>query len=56
MRESTFNGRFDEIGGEDTTEGLSIGAVARLLNEQAIPTCRRRGRWKRSTVPIQWDY
>jgi site-specific DNA recombinase len=32
------------------TEGLSIGAIARLLNEQAIPTCKRRGRWERSTV------
>ena len=31
-------------------EGLSIGAIARLLNEQAIPTCKRRGRWERSTV------
>jgi site-specific DNA recombinase len=30
--------------------GLSIGAIARLLNEQAIPTCKRRGRWERSTV------
>ena len=33
-----------------TTEGLSIGAIARLLNEQAIPTSKRRGRWERSTV------
>ena len=33
-----------------TTEDLSIGAIARLLNEQAIPTCKRRGRWERSTV------
>ena len=31
-------------------QGLSIGAIARLLNEQAIPTCKRRGRWERSTV------
>ena len=30
--------------------GLSIGAIARLLNEQTIPTCKRRGRWERSTV------
>jgi len=30
--------------------GLSINAIARLLNEQAIPTCKRRGRWERSTV------
>ncbi len=30
--------------------GLSIGAIARLLNEKAIPTCKRRGRWERSTV------
>ena len=33
-----------------SVEGLSIGAIARLLNEQAIPTCKRRGRWERSTV------
>jgi len=31
-------------------EGLSIGAIAHLLNEQTIPTCKRRGRWERSTV------
>src|SRR6516162_8180502 len=31
-------------------QGLSIGAVARRLNEQAIPTCKQRGRWERSTV------
>ena len=31
-------------------QGLSIGAIARLLNEQEIPTCKRRGRWERSTV------
>jgi site-specific DNA recombinase len=30
--------------------GLSIGAITRLLNEKAIPTCKRRGRWERSTV------
>src|SRR5277367_3290289 len=33
-----------------TVQGLSIGAIARLLNEQAIPTCKRSGRWERSTV------
>ena len=33
-----------------SVEGLSIGAIARLLNEKAIPTCKRRGRWERSTV------
>ena len=33
-----------------SVEGLSIGAIARLLNEQAIPTCKQRGRWERSTV------
>jgi site-specific DNA recombinase len=33
-----------------TAQGLSIGAIARLLNEQAIPTCKQRGRWERSTV------
>jgi site-specific DNA recombinase len=31
-------------------QGLSIGAIARHLNEQAIPTCKQRGRWERSTV------
>jgi site-specific DNA recombinase len=33
-----------------SVQDLSIGAIARLLNEQAIPTCKRRGRWERSTV------
>jgi site-specific DNA recombinase len=33
-----------------SVEGLSIGATARLLNEQAIPTSKQRGRWERSTV------
>jgi site-specific DNA recombinase len=33
-----------------TAQGLSIGAIARLLNEQATPTCKQRGRWERSTV------
>lgn len=33
-----------------TVAHLSIGAIARLLNEQAVPTCKRRGRWERSTV------
>src|SRR5258705_313916 len=31
-------------------DGLSIGAIAHLLNEQAIPPCKRRGSWERSTV------
>src|SRR5262249_7592397 len=31
-------------------QSLSIGAIARLMNEQAVPTCKRRGRWERSTV------
>jgi site-specific DNA recombinase len=31
-------------------EGLSIGAIARRLNEQDIPTAKRRGRWERSVV------
>ena len=30
--------------------GLSIGAIARRLNEQGIPTAKRRGRWERSVV------
>jgi site-specific DNA recombinase len=33
-----------------TAQGLSIGALARRLNEQAIPTCKQRGCWERSTV------
>jgi len=33
-----------------TRAGLSIGAVARLLNEQGVPTRRRAPRWERSTV------
>jgi site-specific DNA recombinase len=33
-----------------TAQGLSIGALARLLNEQHVPTCKQRGRWERSTV------
>jgi site-specific DNA recombinase len=33
-----------------SVQGLSIGAIARLMNEQAVPTCKRRGRWERSTV------
>ena len=33
-----------------SVQGLSIGTIARLMNEQAIPTCKRRGRWERSTV------
>jgi site-specific DNA recombinase len=31
-------------------EGLSIGAIARRLNEQDIPTAKRRGRWERSVI------
>jgi site-specific DNA recombinase len=33
-----------------TTDGLSIGAITRLLNEQRIPTRKQTGRWERSTV------
>src|SRR6476661_5668122 len=33
-----------------TIDGLSIGAIARLLNEQRIPTRKQTGRWERSTV------
>jgi Recombinase len=29
-----------------SVEGRSIGAIARLLNEKAIPTCKRCGRWQ----------
>lgn len=31
-------------------DGLSIGAITRLLNEQRIPTRKQIGRWERSTV------
>ena len=33
-----------------TVQGLSIGEITRLLNEQGIPTRSRAGRWERSTV------
>ncbi|WP_292193024.1 recombinase family protein [Mesorhizobium sp.] len=33
-----------------TVEGLSIGAVARLLREMAPPTRKRVTRWERSVV------
>src|SRR6266403_2609761 len=33
-----------------TIDGLSIGAITRLLNEQRIPTRKQTGRWERSTV------
>jgi len=33
-----------------TVDHLSIGAITRLLNEQAVPTRKRCSRWERSTV------
>jgi site-specific DNA recombinase len=33
-----------------TSEGLSIAAVVRRLNEQGVPTRKRLSRWERSTV------
>jgi site-specific DNA recombinase len=33
-----------------TIDGLSIGAITRLLNEQPIPRRKQTGRWERSTV------
>jgi len=33
-----------------TVAGLSIGAIARVLNDQGVPTRRRAPRWGRSTV------
>ena len=33
-----------------TQQGLSINAIARLLNEEQIPTRTRTTRWERSTV------
>ncbi|WP_245436509.1 recombinase family protein [Mesorhizobium tamadayense] len=33
-----------------TVEGLSIGAIARLLREMAPPTRKRVNRWERSVV------
>jgi site-specific DNA recombinase len=34
-----------------TMRGLSIGAIARLLNEQGVPTSRRSSHWER---PVIW--
>ena len=33
-----------------TVAGLSIGAIARLMNEQRVPTRRQAPRWERSTI------
>jgi len=33
-----------------TVQGLSIGAITRLLNQQRIPTHKQTSRWERSTV------
>jgi site-specific DNA recombinase len=33
-----------------TVEGMSIGAITRLLNERGVPTRKRISRWERSTV------
>lgn len=33
-----------------TVQGMSIGAITRLLNERGVPTRKRRSRWERSTV------
>jgi site-specific DNA recombinase len=33
-----------------TVHGLSIGAIANLLNERGVPTRKRVARWERSTV------
>jgi len=33
-----------------TEDGLSINAIARWLNAHAIPTCKGKSRWERSTV------
>ena len=33
-----------------TVDGLSIGAIARLLREMGLPTRRRVTRWERSVV------
>ena len=33
-----------------TVEGLSIGAIARRLNEEGIPTRKKSARWERSVV------
>src|ERR687897_1452359 len=33
-----------------TADGLSIGAIARRLTEQGVPTRKHRSRWERSTV------
>ena len=33
-----------------TVEGMSIGGITRLLNEQGVPTRKQISRWERSTV------
>ena len=33
-----------------TEEGLSLGAIARRLSEQGVPTRKNKSRWERSTV------
>jgi len=33
-----------------TVQGLGIGAITRLLNEEGVPTRKRISRWERSTV------
>jgi site-specific DNA recombinase len=33
-----------------TVQGMSIGAITRLLNERGVPTRKLRSRWERSTV------
>jgi site-specific DNA recombinase len=33
-----------------TVQGLSIGAITRLLNAQGVPTRKRIARWDRSVV------
>jgi site-specific DNA recombinase len=33
-----------------TSDGLSIAAIVRRLNEQGVPTCKGLSRWERSTV------
>src|SRR5918994_7854387 len=36
-----------------TADGLSIGAIARRLTEQGVPTRKHRSRWERSTVMLR---
>src|ERR1700693_1782909 len=61
VRKTDHSGAYYEINEEQagivrrifelySVAGLSIAAIARLLSEQGVPTCKRQGRWGRPTV------